>query len=381
MKRFIKVFVFLAVVAAVAYAYFAWRRTMRQDEEPVPVRAVTNRTIIARVEETGRIQPKHQVVIKSEVNGRIEHIHVEDGDTVTAGCVLVELDKIDLLNRKCELELDRREALLNLERAQLDYTRTRELYKQEHVSSDEYDQMRIERDLKHTRVAKIDSQITTVKDEILKSIISAPAPGTIINRDIEVGEVAIGASSVSSGTELMKIANLDVLEVRTRINEVDISSIQTGMQVDVATDSLPGHIFTGTVEKIAPVAETGQSDQVQGFEVCVLLGSAFVGLRPGMTANLSFTLNVETNALVVPLAAVFCDDYEAAPVNQTFYVFVQTPTNFHRQAVWIGIHDNESMQLVSGITENVSVSLERPPPTGMKKRKHAEWGRRGRRRR
>ena len=99
MKRFIKISVFLAVVAAIAYAYFAWRRTMRQEVETVPVRAVTNRTIIARVEETGRIQPKHQVVIKSEVNGRIEHIHVEDGDTVTAGCVLVELDKIDLLGR------------------------------------------------------------------------------------------------------------------------------------------------------------------------------------------------------------------------------------------------------------------------------------------
>jgi len=352
-----------ALVAAMVYAYITWVNAMREKPHEIALAAVTNTTIVSMLEENGAIRPRNQVIVKSEVNGRVDNVYIEAGDVVTAGHVLVELDKTDLLNRRRELELDARESMLQLEGAQLDYQRNRELYQAKLVSPDVYDRMRIERDLKSNRVDKIRSQITTVDDNLRKTTINAPMRGTIYDRAIEVGEVVIGASSVSSGTEMMKIADLDLLEVRALVNEVDISSISTGMPVMISVESLQGHAFNGSIARIAPAASTDKQTQLPlGFEVTVLLDARSTQLKPGMTATVMFTRGVASNVVAVPLPAVFCDNYEVAPSEQQFYVFVKNVTNFTKCTVAIGVHDLKHVQITSGLTERVMIALERPLP-------------------
>lgn len=366
MKKILFALIIAGAVAGLVYMYRTYVSTTSAKVAPVPTALVTNRALLSVLEESGTIRPKNQVVIKSEVNGRVERIHVRDGDVVTAGCVLVELDKTDLINRRRELELDLKEAMLMLESAELDFKRNADLYAQRLVSPDVYDRMRIERNLKENRVEKIKSQITTIEDNLRKTTISAPLGGTVINRAIEVGEVVIGASSVSSGTEMMKLADLNVLEVRATINEVDILNIYTGMMTLISVDGIPGSMYTGVVEHVAPVSVSDPTGQLKGFEVVVVLTGVYERLKPGMTANLKFTRGVLTNAVVAPLAAVFCDDYEAALADQSFYVFVQTPTGFVQQTVWIGLNDLTGVQIISGITANTTVALERPPTSAPK---------------
>jgi HlyD family secretion protein len=362
LKRLITILVLLGGLAGAAYAFILWQRSLSPEERPVRTSAVTNCPITELLEESGTIQPRNEVIIKSEVNGRVDAIYVEDGDLVTNGQLLVDLDKTDLLNRRRELELDLEEAMLMQEQAQLDFNRNRDLYLQELVASEVYDKNRIELSLKQNRMRKIKSQIATVDDNLLKSRIVSPAEGTVVNRSIEFGEVVIGASSVSSGTELMKVADLALLEVESQINEVDISSLTTGMPVKVAVDSMPGHIFTGVVETLAPVAQDS-GNGIRTFELVAVLSEGVSGLRPGMTANLTFTLGVATQALAVPLASVFCDNYEAALSDQEFYLFIETPTGFVKRTVKVGINDYERIQIVSGLTAQATaaVALERPP--------------------
>ncbi|MCX7848377.1 MAG: efflux RND transporter periplasmic adaptor subunit [bacterium] len=365
MKKLLFILALAAIAVGLVYLYRRYVSGSAAPATPVPTAVVTNRPLISLLEETGTIRPRNQVVIKSEVNGRVDRIYVRDGDVVTAGCILVELDKTDLLNRRRELELDLKEAMLMLESAELDFRRNADLYAQRLVSPDVYDRIRIERNLKENRVEKIKSQITTIEDNLRKTTISAPIAGTVINRAIEVGEVVIGASSVSSGTELMKLADLDLLEVRATINEVDILNVHTGVLTLITVDGIPGSVFTGIVEHVAPVSVSDPTGQVKGFEVVVVLTGSYRQLKPGMTANVKFTRGSLTNALVAPLAAVFCDDYEAALADQTFYVFVQTPTGFIQQRVWIGLNDLTGVQIISGITANTIVALERPPQSGV----------------
>ena len=363
MKKILILLVVGVLVAAMVYAYITWVNAMREKPHEIALAAVTNTTIVSMLEENGAIRPRNQVIVKSEVNGRVDNVYIEAGDVVTAGHVLVELDKTDLLNRRRELELDARESMLQLEGAQLDYQRNRELYQAKLVSPDVYDRMRIERDLKSNRVDKIRSQITTVDDNLRKTTINAPMRGTIYDRAIEVGEVVIGASSVSSGTEMMKIADLDLLEVRALVNEVDISSISTGMPVMISVESLQGHAFHGSIERIAPAASNDKQTQLPlGFEVTVLLDARSTQLKPGMTATVLFTRGVASNVVAVPLPAVFCDNYEVAPSEQQFYVFVKNVTNFTKCTVAIGVHDLKHVQITSGLTERVMVALERPLP-------------------
>jgi len=371
MKKLFLAVVLAGAVAGLAYIYRTYVSTSGSTAAPVPTAIVTNRTLISVLEESGTIRPKNQVVIKSEVNGRVERLHVRDGDVVTAGCVLVELDKTDLINRRRELELDLQEAMLMLESAELDFRRNADLFQKQLVSPDVYDRMRIERNLKENRVEKIKSQITTIDDNLRKTTISAPLAGTVINRAIEVGEVVIGASSVSSGTEMMKLADLNVLEVRATVNEVDILNVFTGMTALISVDGHPGSMYTGIVEHVAPVSVADPTGQNKGFEVVVVLTGTYHRLKPGMTANVKFTRGVLTNALVAPLSAVFCDDYEAALADQTFYVFVQTPTGFVQQTVWIGLNDLTGVHIVSGLTANTTVALERPRMPASKPPAHA----------
>ncbi len=361
MKKILLAVIIAGVIAGLVYLYRTYVSEAGKAATPVPTAVVTNRQLISVLEESGTIRPKNQVVIKSEVNGRVENLYVRDGDVVTAGCVLVELDKVDLLNRRRELELDLKESMLMLESAELDFKRNADLFQKQLVSPDVYDRMRIERNLKANRVEKIRSQITTIDDNLRKTTITAPLGGTVINRAIEVGEVVIGASSVSSGTEMMKLADLSVLEVRSTINEVDILAVYTGMHATISVDGIPGSMYTGIVEHVAPVAVADASSQVKGFEVVVVLTGTYQRLKPGMTANLKFTRGVLTNDLIAPLSAVFCDDYETALAEQTFYMFVQTPTGYEQNPVLIGLNDLTGVQIVSGLTANAVVALERPP--------------------
>jgi multidrug efflux pump subunit AcrA (membrane-fusion protein) len=149
--------------------------------------------------------------------------------------------------------------------------------------------------------------------------------------------------------------------VEGKINEVDITTLITGMETKVTVDSLPGQVYTGVVDSISPVAvESG--DGIRTFELVAVLGGQVKGLRPGMTANLTFCLGVATQALSVPLASVFCDDYEAAMSDQEFYLYAETPTGFVKRTVQVGRSDFERIQIVSGITANTTVAIERPSP-------------------
>ncbi|NLF40327.1 efflux RND transporter periplasmic adaptor subunit [bacterium] len=385
MKKVVTIVLILAAAAGGVYAFVRWIQLANTESYEIPVMSATNVTIIAQIEETGVIQPRNKVIIKSEVNGRVDALYANDGDVVTAGFILIELDRKDLLNRRRELELERREAMLNLENADLDFKRNSELFEQKLVSADVYDRMRIQLDLRKNSVAKIDSQIATVDDNLKKSIIASPLRGTVLNRAIEVGEVVIGASSVSSGTEIMQVAELDTLEVRSRVNEIDVSSLRTNMSVLISVDSLPGIVFTGSIEHIAPAAGTDQqasatrraadaTPAIQGFEVRVLLSASGHTLKPGMMANLRIPLQSATNTLALPLAAVFCQDIEAAPMAQSFYVFVDQQTNFDKRTVCVGIQNSEFVQITSGLTANTTVALERPSPDGTRRR-HERWGR------
>jgi HlyD family secretion protein len=379
MKRVLFGSIFIIIIAAGIFGYVKWAAPAASEPVAVPAQTVTNRTIVSILEETGTIQPRNEVTIKSEVNGRVDALYVEDGDYVSNGFILLELDKTDLNNQRLEYELDLQQSNLNLEKAQLDYQRNFELYGKRLVSSDVYDSMRIERDLKKNRVAKIQSMINTIDDKLKKSTIIAPIQGTILNKGIEVGEVVIGASSVSSGTELMKIADLGLLEVSTRINEVDVSAIYTGMPVRITVDSMQGHSFTGVVDHISPMAMKPANEEVRSFEATILLHGAVTGLKPGMTANLTMTLASATNAVVAPLAAVFCDSIDAIPGAQEFYVFVNTVSGYVQHAVSIGINDVKGIQVTDGLSPGDTVAVERPTPENQKRRQHSDInGRRGR---
>ena len=202
MKGILYLLLFAAVLGGGWYAYKYWQETQSSaNVETVPVAPVIKRDISDVLEETGTINPVNKVAIKSEVSGRVQNVYVEDGMMVTSGFVLVELDKTDLLNTRKDLEYELKEAELNYDRAKIDYDRNNELFKKKIISYDAYDQVKTTLDLRSNTVLKVITKLDTNTDNLKKTTIFSPTSGTVLNKNIEVGEMVVGANSVSSGTD------------------------------------------------------------------------------------------------------------------------------------------------------------------------------------
>lgn len=381
MKGIFYLLLFAAVLGGGWYAYKYWQETQSASNvETTPVAPVIRRDISDVLEETGTINPVNKVAIKSEVSGRVQKVYVEDGMSVTSGFVLVELDKTDLLNTRKDLQYELQEAELNYSRAKIDHDRNYELYKKKIIAVDAYDQVKVTLDLRSNTVMKIISKLNSNSDDIRKTTIFSPANGIVLNKNIEEGEMVVGANSVSSGTEMMTVADLNFLEVSSYVNEIDVTRLHVGQKIDITVDSTPGVEYSGTVTHVAPMSSSSStsggssssSSSKDGFEVRVAVKGDVSQLKMGMTANITATLKEVKNALAVPLAAVFCDDYEVAPSAQKYYVFVQknaAPTReenekivqeFERREVTVGVTDTTGAEITSGLEENELVAVKRP---------------------
>ena len=399
MKGILYLILFAAVLGGGWYAYKYWQESQAGAKvETVPVAPVIRRDISDVLEETGTINPVNKVAIKSEVSGRVQNVYVEDGMMVTSGFVLVELDKTDLLNTRKDLEYELKEAELNYDRAKIDYDRNNELFQKRIISYDAYDQVKTTLDLRSNTILKVITKIDTNTDNLRKTTIFSPTSGTVLNKNVEVGEMVVGANSVSSGTEMMTVADLRDLEVSSYVNEIDVTRLHVGQQIEITVDSTPGVDYSGVVTHVAPMSSSSSgssggssssSSSKDGFEVRIAVKGDVSQLKMGMTANITAILKEVKDALAVPLSSVFCDNYELAPSNQKYYVYVEKPAalssdngkqpeqEFEKRDVTIGVTDTSGAEIKSGLTEGEKVALKRPPNMVEPARNH-EWMRRGR---
>ena len=394
MKGLIYFLLIAAVLGGGYYAYNDWKESQSAAKNSaVPVAPAIVRAISDVLEETGTINPVNKVSIKSEVSGRVEKVYVEDGTAVTQGFVLVELDKTDLNNTRKDLNYELKEALLNYSRAKLDYDRNLELFNKRIISYDAFDEIQVTLNLRSNTVLKVITKINTNTDNLRKTTIFSPASGIVLNKNIEPGEMVVGANSVSSGTEMMTVADLNFLEVQAYINEIDVTRMHVGQDIKITVDSTPDVSYKGTVTHVAPMATTkssgssgSSSSTGDGFEVRIAVTGDVSGLKMGMTANITALLKEVPEALCVPLSAVYCDNYEAAVSAQKYYVYIlknaaaikaatdvgeKVPAqDFEKRDVTVGITDSMGAQILSGLEAGDLVATKRPANLAEETRVH-----------
>jgi len=201
-----------------------------------------------------------------------------------------------------------------------------------------------------------------------------------LNKNIEVGEMVVGANSVSSGTEMMTVADLSLLEVSCYVNEIDVTRLHVGQTIGITVDSTPGVEYSGLVTHVAPMSSSSSSSgssssssssSKDGFEVRIAVKGEVDRLKMGMTANVTAVLKEVKDALAVPLSSVFCDNYELAPSAQKYYVYVEKPASsgengkapaqeFEKRDVEIGVTDTMGAEVTSGLKEGEQVAVKRP---------------------
>ncbi len=413
--------VIVALVTAVAV-----RNQNKPKGEKVVVEEAQLRDIIEKVAASGKVFPVTEVKISSDVSGEIVELYVEEGDSVVAGQVLARIDpdayqsqvergaatvnnaKAQLANSRSQIEnfiAAKEQIEAQLENARDIHTRNEKLKKDGVISQADFEtslsnlkalQANLRSATANINAAKesaraaefsVKSSEATLKElktSLNRTTIYAPTNGIISKLDVEKGERVVGTIQMQ-GTEMMRLANLNAMEVRVDVSENDIPRVSYGDEVEIEVDAYINRVFTGKVSQIANSASnTGTttsltSDQVTNFEVRINIDpSSYQDLisagnphpfRPGMSASVEITTENLPGVLTVPIQSVTTrdkdkdkkkyrekeEDDDESKTDFVEVVFVSSADTVKMVEVVTGIQDDSYIQVLTGLEDGEEV--------------------------
>ena len=360
MKNWLIAILVLGLAGGGAYYFKGWKaaRDSGNAAKRVSTAKVEPRNIQFQINAAGEIGPADQVSVRPEVNGKISELAVDLGDAVRKGDLLFQLDDRDLQIERERQDTDIARARLQLEQAERNYLRARELFEENLISKELYEQSKTEYDLSKNTVLQGEKSLDLINDRLRKTRILAPFDCTVLTRPVSVGQAVSGSGGVSGGTEVLTIANLNDMVINAHINQADVAYLKNNQPVEVSVEAVPGLQVTGKIERIAPQATI--KNNIKGFATRILLANVDKRIRPGMTANIRIPVASADNVLAVPLAAVFTELNPAKQQNERF-VYVQKGNDYERQPVQVGVSDYFFAEIKQGLTPGDVVALEQPP--------------------
>jgi HlyD family secretion protein len=295
--------------------------TSQEKRIKVQAEEVSVSDLTSIVTATGRVEPKTQVKISANVSAKITRMAVEEGDTVTKGQLLLQLepDRYQAYVEQIQASLSSMEAQLrlaqaNLEKAELDFQRQKGLYDRNLTSQEAYDIARVNYNVQKAQyesalntVEQYEAQLKQAQDELNKTTITAPMLGVVTALYAEEGENVIVGTMNNPGTVIMVISDLSKIEIKAEVDETDVGFVKLGQKVDIELDAYPDTTFRGIVTEIGSSAQVEgltTQEQVVNFIVTILLLDEVFDIKPGMSATVDITTDSKKEVLNIPIQAV-----------------------------------------------------------------------------
>jgi len=404
MKKKIGIALVIVIIGLVVAKKSGWIGS--NDATKISVESATNRDIVETVSASGKVQPEKEIKITADVSGEIVELFVKEGDVVKKGALLCKINPEIYLS-----SLDRSEAAVNgsvanlsssksrltqaesqSQKAELAYNRNKKLFEDKVISSQDFESIKstyevAKAEVDAARMAIASSEFTIKssqaslkesRENLNKTNIYAPVDGTISKLSKEKGERVVG-TNMMEGTEIMRLANLNEMEVSVDVSESDIVRVSRGDTAEIEIDAYLGRKFKGVVTEVANSATLSgaqSTDQVTNYTVKARIlrdsyqdllegkSADFSPFRPGMSTIIDIITNRVSNVLTVPIAAVTTRDTLKAKINKGTdiasskvkeCVFVVVDGKVKMKFVKTGIQDNMNIQILEGLTQNDKV--------------------------
>jgi HlyD family secretion protein len=412
-KNWIIAIVAIAILTLIVLAYLKGKKKPKGEE--VTIEEVEKRTIKETVSASGRVFPETEVNISSDVSGEVVELYVEEGDSVRIGQILAKIDpdsyvsavergraglnttKSQLANSRSQIKSSKAQSeqiKAQLENARKVHTRNTKLRDDGVISEVEFESslsslQQLEATYRSSlaslnsaeqmanaaefSVRSSEASLEELQTSLSRTTIKSPTIGVVSSLSIEKGERVVGTIQMA-GTEMMRIANLNSMEVQVEVSENDILRVEMGDKADIEVDAYLDRKFKGVVTEIANSAANTSStgslntDRVTNFIVKIridsesyqdlLVGTTRHPFRPGMSASVEIYTNESENILTIPIQSVTTREIEEDSLKtesgEEFreIVFVFDADTAKMIDVKTGIQDDEYIEILSGLEEN-----------------------------
>jgi HlyD family secretion protein len=327
-----------AITAVVVVAIVAGGLTLaafKRGDKPVDVRLekVQKRDLVAYVTASGQVQPHTKVDVASDVSGRIVKLSVKEGDMVTKGQFLLQIDPAtydaDVQRQAAGVasaRADLARAKANLDQSQSAYRRSSEIVKTNPglISAEQIEQLKTTVDVNNAlyqaaahNVDQTSAALQNSHSLLAKTTILAPMSGRITKLAVQQGETAVPGTFSKDQALLLTISDMSVLETKVKVDETDVARLHVGDTAQVLIDAFPDTTFRGKVTEIAHSSVTagtttaGSSDQAVDYEVRVQLLDPPIDTRPDFSATAKIVWDSRKSVLSIPIIALTVREHEA----------------------------------------------------------------------
>ena len=401
MTRRMKFGIFAAIaIVAVVGLFMAGQAKKKNAATEVRLEQVGRRDLVSAVTASGRIEAQTKVDVSADITGRIIRIGVKEGDLVTKGQFLIQIDPAQYqanVARSQGLVASAQAGLVqaraNRDQAERALARSKELAKagSSLIAPEAVEQSQTSYEVADANWRASQAQLDQARaglreaqDQLSKTRLIAPMSGRVVRLAVEEGEVAVpGTFSRETGL-LLTIADLSVILANVKVDETDVVRLSRGDSVEVTIDAFPDTTFTGRVTKISNSAQltatqtnAGSTDQAVDFEVEVTLDNPPADVRPDLSCTSRIVTDTRVKALSVPIIALTVRDNEPVPnenapdgaaspaparrdtsatrKKDTEGVFVVTDGIATFRAVKVGIAGDEHFEIVEGLREGETI--------------------------
>lgn len=394
MSRGMKIGLVIAGIVLVAGGGIAWSINQKKNAgTEVRMEQVGRRDLVSAVTASGKIEAKTKVDISADITGRIIRIAVREGDRVTKGQFLIQIDpaQYQAAVARAEGVVASTQATLAQTRANRDQAeralrRARELTKlgTNLIAPEAAEQAQTGFDVADATYRSTEAQLEQsraglqeAKDNLSKTRLVSPISGRVVRLAVEEGEVAVpGTFSRETGL-LMSIADLSVILANVQVDETDVVRLTQNDSVQVTIDAYPDTTFTGRVTEVSQSAKltptetaSGSSDRAVDFDVEVTLDDPPQDIRPDLSCTARIVTDTRDSVLSIPIIALTVRDHERLPNESAPNVDTtrQRPRNKEEEGVFavrdglaafrpvkVGIAGDEYFEVVEGLRQGETI--------------------------
>lgn len=358
-----KTLIVVVLVALVVLVPIVNRSLDQSTAKPVDLVSPGLRPIQPSILASGHLTHEEEVNLSSEVIGKVTAVYVEEGQRVTKGELVLQIDDETFAAQVEQNEAAVRLQQIDIQRRELEvanlirrHSRSQRLYEQNLLDEDAYELIdhqlgiaKVDLEASRERLIQSTALLQQFQDHLEKTRVRAPIDGVVTSLDIEVGETAITSTTNIPGSGLMTIADPSSILTEVHVDEADVADIRVDQQAEIVAIAYPGQPLKGIVEFIANTAKIEPGRRSLSFLVKIRITETNgIQLRPGMSCRAAIYTQSEGEVLTVPLRALITEE-DLTTKAESHFVFIEEDGVARKIAVETGMSDDQFQEIKSGL--------------------------------